>query len=146
MARLFGYFANQSDRIRCAMALEGDALALSSGVRVDGWGVGSYQGSEILLRRKPTELREGVDFRELVRDRRAIAAAVREVVAAMDEITDAAGQARSVLNLVVTNHFAMVALRRGMPMSWVRRNGIRDCAACRKQPDIAGREPKRVDH
>lgn len=236
MARLFGYFANQTDRIRCALAVEGDALALGNGVKLDGWGVGSYQGNEVLLRRKPTEQREGLDFRDLVRDlrtdcaivhartatvgtrslenthpfrfrqwlfahtgsvpgfadlrgklvealpdflarnvrgetdsevlfslflsfvhqtgrlddpeldRRAIATALQQVVQLVDAATDAAGQPRAVLNTVVTNHHAMVALRRGLPMSWVRRHGIRDCAVCRKQPDVMGREPKRLDH
>ena len=66
MARLFGYFSNQADRIRCALAVEGDVMALGNGVRVDGWGVGSYQGAEVLLRRKPTEHREGARDMERV--------------------------------------------------------------------------------
>jgi glutamine amidotransferase len=235
MARLFGYFANQVDRIRCALALEGAAVSLDDGVRVDGWGVGWYQAGEVLLRRKPTESRK-VDFQDLVRDlrtdaalvhvrhattgsrtlenthpfryrhwlfahtgqipgfealrpaivarlpdflqrnvrgetdselvfslflafvhetgrlddseldRRSIGAALQQTVVALDELADQAGQPRAVLNCIVTNHHAMVALRRGLPMAWVRRQGIRDCAACRKQPDVTGREPKRVDH
>jgi hypothetical protein len=40
----------------------------------------------------------------------------------------------------------MVALRRGNPMSWFKRQGVRDCAVCRKAPELTGREPRRVDH
>jgi glutamine amidotransferase len=79
-------------------------------------------------------------------DRRSIADALKQTVEILDEVADAGGQPRGVLNAVVTNHHAMVALRRGLPMAWIRRHGIRDCEACRKQPDVTGREPRRVDH
>lgn len=236
MARLFGYFANQSDRIRCALALESEALAIEQGIPADGWGVGSYQGGEVLLRRRPTEPRERVNLRDLVRDLRtdcalvhirsatagahtlentppfryrqwlfahtgsvpgfaalrsalmthvpdflarnvhgetdsevffhlflamvhktgrlddpeldrwSMVSALREALALMDQASSQAGQPPAMLNCIVTHGTAMVALRRGLPMFWHRRSGLRDCAACRRQPDVTGREPKRVDH
>jgi glutamine amidotransferase len=236
MARLIGYFANQSDRIRCAIAAEAGALNLGNDVPIDGWGVGSYQSGEVLLRRRPSELRDGVDFADLVHDlrtdcavvhvrsatvgnrslenthpfrvrqwifahtgsipgfeavrpaivaqlpdfllrnvrgetdsevlfslflsfihetgrlddpeldRRTLATALEQTVRFVDDASTKAQKPLATLNCVVTNHHAMVALRRGLPMNWVKRQGIRDCAVCRKQPEITGREPKRVDH
>jgi predicted glutamine amidotransferase len=236
MARLFGFLANQTDRIRCALTREAAGVALPSDARVDGWGVGSYQGGEVLLRKRPGEQQEPVDFLDLVRDlrtdaaiihvraasvgqrtldnthpfrfrqwlfahngkidrfdeardallerlpdflarnirgetdsevifatflsfvwetgrlddpevdRKLIAQALAQTVTAIDAITDARSLPRATLNCIVTNRFAMVALRRGLPMSWLKRTGIRDCAVCRKQPETTGREPKRMDH
>ena len=236
MARLFGYFANQADRFRCALELDAAALAVPAGTRIDGWGVGSYQSGEVLLRRTPTESRESVHFRDLVKDlrtdcalvhartatigprtlenthpfryrqwlfahtgsvpgfdvlrpkiiagipdflvrnvrgetdselifyqflafifetgriddpeldRKTVAAALRETVLALDKLADAEGQPRGRLNAVVTNHHCMVALRRGMPMAWMQRKGIKDCAVCRRPPEITGRDPRRMDH
>jgi predicted glutamine amidotransferase len=236
MARLFGYFSNQTDRLRCALAFEGSSLERQPTVRTDGWGIGFYQGSEVLLRRKPTEHRDRLNLADVVSDvrsdcvlahlrsatvghrslenthpfryrqwlfahngsipgfetlrdplfeslpdflqrsvrgvtdseilfhlflavihesgrlddpevdRKSIAAAVREMTSRLDSVSDKAGQSRATLNLVVTNHNAMVALRRGLPMAWVRRHGIRDCAICRKQPDVTSHEPKRINH
>ena len=231
MARLFGYFANQADRVRCALGRESVALRLSESIHSDGWGVGSYQGGEVLLRRKPTEPRESLRLLDLLHglrtdcaivhvrsatvgprtlqnthpfryrqwlfahngtlpgfaarrsqvlaeipdflargvlgdtdseavfhlflgfvhktgrlddpefDRASMATALRGTVEVIDR-TVGAGQ----LNLVVTNGHAMVALRRGLPLFWVRRQGLRDCAECRKPPEASGAEPKRVDH
>jgi predicted glutamine amidotransferase len=73
MARLVGYFANQTDRIRCALAHEGAALSFGA-ERIDGWGVGSYQGAEVLLRKHPTESREALDLLDLTRDLRTACA------------------------------------------------------------------------
>lgn len=70
MTRMFGYFANQTDRLRCALALDGPALAFGPGGRIDGWGLGSYQGSELLLRKRPSEQREAVQLADLVRELR----------------------------------------------------------------------------
>jgi glutamine amidotransferase len=236
MARLFGYFANQADRIRCALAFEGAAMSLGAEGRLEGWGVGSYQGGEVLLRRRPIESREGVEFSELVRDlrtdaalvyvreggrgprtmgdsppfrfrqwlfapsgavpglealrpaivarlpdflqramrsdsagellfslflagvhetgrlddgeldRRSIGAALQQMLVTLDAIAAEGGHPPASLACLATNHHAMVALSRGVPLAWVRRQGIRDCAACRKRPDVTGREPKRQDH
>jgi glutamine amidotransferase len=69
MARLVGYFANQTDRIRCALHLDAAAIDFGAG-GVDGWGVGSYQANEVLLRKRPTESRESLDLSALTRDLR----------------------------------------------------------------------------
>ena len=231
MTRLLGYLANQSDRIRCALTLEEATLHFGA-ARADGWGVGSYQGSDVLLRRKPTEARDTVKLLDLVRDlrttcaiahvrtatvgarsldnthpfryrhwlwahngtlpnfadarrklteevpehiarnvrgdtdselafhvflahvyrtgrledpdfdRASIAAALHETVQTIDRVCGPG----AVLNVIVTNGQSMVALRRGSPMSWFKRQGVRDCAVCRKAPELTGREPRRVDH
>jgi glutamine amidotransferase len=236
MARLFGYFANQSDRIRCALSYEGDAVSANAAQRADGWGVGSYQTGEVLLRRKPSERRESIHVSELVQglrtdcalvhlrsatigarslenthpfryrqwlfahtgsipgfaalrpavleqvpdflarsvrgetdseaffhlvlgqihrtgrlddpelDRASITTAIRDAVVALDALSAGAGQPRATLNCLLTNSHVLLALRRGLPMTWVRRQGIRDCAVCRRQPDVSGREPRRIDH
>ena len=236
MARLFGYFANQSDRIRCALAYEGDAVSSNTAQRADGWGVGSYQTGEVLLRRKPTEPRETIQVADLVQglrtdcavvhlrsatvgarslenthpfryrqwlfahtgsipgfvaqraalleqipehlarnvrgetdsevffhlilgeihrtgrlddpelDRASIVGAVRGAVVAIDATAKRFEQPPAVLNCILTNGHVVLALRRGKPMNWMRRLGIRDCAVCRKRPDVSGREARRVDH
>ncbi len=230
MTRMIGYFANQTDRIRCALTVEEPALHFGA-ERVDGWGVGSYQFGEVLLRKRPTDPREAVRLLDVVRDlrtgctiahvrtatvgprsldnthpfrhrqwlfahvgtlpgfaeqRRALVAEVPEhlarslrgdtdsevifflflsalhrmgqiddpeidaaaITAALGEAVDAVDRVcqGATINLMVTQGRAMVALRRGAPMSYVRRHGVRDCAVCRKAPEIAGREPRRVDH
>lgn len=236
MARLFGYLSNQTERIRCVLTRESAALALPEATRIDGWGVGSYQSGEVLLRKRPAGQREQVDFLELVRnlrtdaaivhvrtasvgprtlenthpfrsrqwlfahngridhfdvvrpellrrlpdhlarnirgetdselvfatflsfvwetgrvddpevDRRVISDAMRQTVQALDAATDAHGIARATLNCLVTNHHAMVALRRGLPMAWLKRTGLRDCEVCRKRADVSSQEPRRTDH
>lgn len=231
MTRMIGYFANQTDRTRCALTVEDPSLAFGA-ERVDGWGVGSYQFGEVLLRKRPTDPREAVRLLDVIRDlrtgclvahvrtatvgarsldnthpfrhhqwlfahtgtlprfaelRRALLDEIPEHITRtlrgdtdsevlfslflssvyrtgllddpdldrrviMDSLSDAADVIDRVcgpeagLNLVVTHGRAMVALRRGGPMSYVRRHGIRDCAVCRKAPEITGREPRRVDH
>jgi len=235
MARLVGYFANQSDRLRCALVREGPAVR-GPHDHVDGWGVGSYQYGEVLLRRKPTEHRPTLDVLDLVSDlrtdtavvhlrqasvgactlenthpfryrqwlfahngsvsafgelrarlsqavpdfllrgvrgetdsellfalflgivhetgriddpevdRRYLVDAVAKTVATVDAATDALGLPRSSLNCVLTNGTSLVAVRRGLPMAWIRRQGLRDCDVCRRLPDLPGRDPKRIDH
>jgi predicted glutamine amidotransferase len=231
MARLVGYFANQTDRIRCALALESPAIAFGA-ERIDGWGVGSYQSGEVLLRRRPTESREALDLGDLTRDlrtscalahartatvgarsldnthpfrhhqwlfahtgtlprfgdaRAAILAGVPDhlaralrgdtdsevifyaflgavyragrledpdfdaqgVTAALAETVervDRACGAEAPMCLAVTHGQAMVAFARGAPLSYILRRGVRDCAVCRRPPDVAGREARRVDH
>jgi len=231
MARLVGYFANQTDRIRCALRLDGPAIAFGA-ERIDGWGVGSYQGGEVLLRKRPAESREALDLADLTRDlrtscalaharsatvgarsldnthpfrhhqwlfahtgtlprfgeaRREILAGVPEhlargvrgdtdseamffaflgavyragrledpdfdrqsIAAALGEAVDAVDRAcgePAPMCAVVTHGHAMVAFARGAPLSYLLRRGIRDCAACRRAPELAGRDARRADH
>lgn len=231
MSRLFGYFANQTDRLRCALTAEASALAFG-GDRADGYGFGSYQFGEVLLRRKPLEPRDTLDLPAVVRelrtgclvahardashgarmldntqpfrhrhwvfamagalpggraqhgalrdtapdhlartargdtdaeavfvallgvlhrrgsledhdlDRSAMAAALFEALDVVDGVCGASAK----LNLVLTHGRAMAALRRGPPMAWARRNGLRDCEVCRRDHEVPGRAPHRVDH
>ncbi len=233
MTRLLGYFANQADRLPCALEAESAALSLDRPMRCDGWGVGTYQGGEPLLRRKPSDPREEIHLLDLVRglrtscavvhvrsatvgprsidnthpfrhrqwlfahhgtlpdfatrrqdllagipdflirsirgdtdsevlfyrflaavhetgrlddpefDRSAILTALRETVVGLDQTL---GVASATLNLVVTNSHSMVALRRGAPMAWVRRHGLRDCPVCRRPSDTPGRPPRALHH
>ena len=230
MTRMIAFLANQTDRVRCAVSQEVDALRFGEGT--GAWGVGSVQSGEVLLRRRPVIGREAPSLPEMVRDLRTgslIACARRTEEARRPEETvppwrfrqwlcavdgdltamapwresldralpdflarnargdgadervahllfaqlhgegrlddpdldragvmAALGEAADVvdrvcgpdggLNLLVTNGRTLVALRRGAPMSWARRNGLRDCPVCRKAPEITGREPRRVDH
>jgi glutamine amidotransferase len=59
--------ANDPQRIRCAL-YPGRALLASDLKTVDGWGVGFYQGGEVLLQRRPKPPPGPVDFYEVVRD------------------------------------------------------------------------------
>lgn len=66
MLRMLGYAANQLDRLRFALAAERAALQVDEPVRCDGWGVGSYQSGELLLRRRPSDARETLRLPELL--------------------------------------------------------------------------------
>lgn len=68
MTRMLGYLANQTDRVRCAVSQELDALAFGAGA--DAWGLGSFQSGEVLLRRRPVSDAGGARLQEMVRDLR----------------------------------------------------------------------------
>jgi len=70
MGRLLGYMANRSDRLRDVLHQErpllgGDAQA------VDGWGIGFYQGDEVLHKKRPAPTGEPVDLEAIAGDVRA---------------------------------------------------------------------------
>jgi len=72
MSRLFAYMGNDQDRVKCALyparsLLVADGAAASS---FDAWGLGFYQGAEVLLQRRPKPPAEPVDFYSLTRDLR----------------------------------------------------------------------------
>ncbi|MDB4968601.1 MAG: glutamine amidotransferase, class-II [Myxococcales bacterium] len=72
MSRLFAYMGNDQDRVKCALhpahkLLVADGAAQSS---FDAWGLGFYQGGEVLLQRRPKPPTEPVDFYALVKDLR----------------------------------------------------------------------------
>jgi glutamine amidotransferase len=72
MSRLFAYMGNDQDRVKCALyparsLLVADGAAATS---FDAWGLGFYQGSEVLLQRRPKPPAEPVDFYALTRDLR----------------------------------------------------------------------------
>jgi glutamine amidotransferase len=75
MSRLFAYMANDPDRVRCALhparrLLVADANVGDAPAHFDGWGIGFYQGGEILLQRRPKAPVEPVDFYAVARELR----------------------------------------------------------------------------
>jgi len=72
MARLFGLLGNRSDLTGRVLAFERDALRVKNvGPGAVGWGLGFYQGGEVLIRRRPIDEREEIDVAQLGADVRA---------------------------------------------------------------------------
>ncbi len=67
MARLFGLLGNRSDLTGRVLAFERDALRVR-GAGTVGWGLGFYQGGEVLIRRRPIDEREEIDVAALGSD------------------------------------------------------------------------------
>jgi predicted glutamine amidotransferase len=72
MARLVGFIGNRPDLGARVIELEGRALDArrTSGV-TPGWGIGFYQGGEILLKRRPLDDRAEIKMTDITRDVRA---------------------------------------------------------------------------
>ena len=83
MARLFGLMGNRADLVGRVLAAEGDVLragreATHAGDDSQpmastplGWGMGFYQGGEVLLRRRPLDDRPEIDLAKQAADVRA---------------------------------------------------------------------------
>ena len=71
MARLFGLIGNRADLAGRILASETDALRVRSRGAPLGWGVGFYQGGEVLMRRRPIDDREEIDVARNAADVRA---------------------------------------------------------------------------
>jgi glutamine amidotransferase len=77
MARLFGLIGNRPDLAGRVLALESDALRVethpSPGGTASpvGWGIGFYQGGEVLMRRRPLDEHTSIDLAKLAGDVRA---------------------------------------------------------------------------
>jgi glutamine amidotransferase len=71
MARLFGMIGNRPDLGGRALAQEADALRARAKGSPLGWGVGFYQGGEVLMRRRPIDDRGEIDVAKLAADVRA---------------------------------------------------------------------------
>jgi glutamine amidotransferase len=72
MSRLFAYMGNDQDRAKCAL-YSARALLVADGAAqktYDGWGLGFYQGGEVLLQRRPKPPADPVDFYALARELR----------------------------------------------------------------------------
>src|SRR5947208_14210529 len=71
MARLFGLIGNRADLAGRVLGFESDPLRVRarSGTQL-GWGVGFYQGGEVLMRRRPIDGDE-VDVAKIATDVRA---------------------------------------------------------------------------
>ena len=72
MARLLGFISNRPDLGARVVEQEGRALSVrrKSGV-TPGWGVGFYQGGEILLKRRPIDDRPEIQVLDMIKDLRA---------------------------------------------------------------------------
>jgi glutamine amidotransferase len=71
MARLFGIIGNRPDLTARVLAFEVDALRARSKGMPLGWGLGFYQGGEVLMRRRPIDERSELDVPKLAADVRA---------------------------------------------------------------------------
>src|SRR5579884_2072825 len=71
MARLFGIIGNRPDLAARVLAFEADALRARSKAAPLGWGLGFYQGGEVLMRRRPIDERQELDVAKLAGDVRA---------------------------------------------------------------------------
>ncbi|HEY1956155.1 MAG TPA: class II glutamine amidotransferase [Polyangiaceae bacterium] len=73
MARLFGLLGNRADLTGRVLAFEREALRVKNGGAggAVGWGLGFYQGGEVLIRRRPIDERDDIDVAQLGADVRA---------------------------------------------------------------------------
>jgi len=73
MARLFGLLGNRADLTGRVLAFEREALRVKNGGHEGavGWGLGFYQGGEVLIRRRPIDERDEIDVAQLGADVRA---------------------------------------------------------------------------
>jgi predicted glutamine amidotransferase len=71
MARLFGIIGNRPDLAARVLAFEAEALRARSKGTPLGWGLGFYQGGEVLMRRRPIDERPEIDVAKLAADVRA---------------------------------------------------------------------------
>jgi len=68
MGRLIGLMATRADRLRDVFRQESAALGRPSAKRADGWGLGFFQGGEILHRKRPQPGGETIDWEEIAGD------------------------------------------------------------------------------
>jgi predicted glutamine amidotransferase len=71
MARLFGLIGNRTDLAGRVLASEADALRVQAKGQPLGWGIGFYQGGEVLMRRRPIDDRPTIEVAALAADLRA---------------------------------------------------------------------------
>jgi predicted glutamine amidotransferase len=71
MARLFAMIGNRPDLGGRALAFETEQLRVRSKGTPLGWGIGFYQGGEVLMRRRPIDDRTDIDVAKLAADVRA---------------------------------------------------------------------------
>jgi glutamine amidotransferase len=72
MARLFGLIGNRADLAGRVLASEKDALSVHARGGQLGWGIGFYQGGEVLMRRRPIhDHHAAIDVAKIASDVRA---------------------------------------------------------------------------
>jgi glutamine amidotransferase len=68
MARLIGYMANRADRLRDAFHQERAAVTRMPTDQSGAWGVGFYQGDEVLYKKQPTPDGQPIDWDAIVQN------------------------------------------------------------------------------
>jgi glutamine amidotransferase len=71
MARLFGLIGNRTDLAGRVLAFEADALRVQARGAPLGWGIGFYQGGEVLMRRRPIDDNTTIEISRVAGDVRA---------------------------------------------------------------------------
>ena len=71
MARLFGLIGNRPDLVGRVLDLESEALVARTRGSPLGWGIGFYQGGEVLMRRRPIDDRAEIHPSKLAEDVKA---------------------------------------------------------------------------
>jgi len=62
MGRLIGYMANRADRLADALHQEREVIALPPSDQPAGWGIGFYQGGEVLHKKRPLFEGRAIDW------------------------------------------------------------------------------------
>lgn len=68
MGRMIGYMANRTDRLRDALHQEREAIAIGPNKQPVGWGVGFYQGGEVLHKKRPHVDQMPMDYQSIAAD------------------------------------------------------------------------------
>ena len=68
MARLVGYMANRADRLAAALYQERAVVAPPPATGPTGWGLGFYQGGEVLHKKRPQFDPHGFDWGKVAKD------------------------------------------------------------------------------
>ncbi len=71
MGRLLGYMANRADRLRDALHQERAVIAVPPSDKPAGWGIGFYQGGEVLHKKRPLFEGDPLDWEQVARDVRS---------------------------------------------------------------------------
>ncbi len=76
MGRLIGYMANRADRLRDALHQEREVIAPPATLEPAGWGIGFYQGGEVLHKKRPLLDGHDIDWSEVAANVRSDCAVV----------------------------------------------------------------------
>ncbi len=71
MGSLIGYMANRADRLLDALQQERAALTLPGSGETTGWGIGFYQGGEVLHKKRPLLKGDELDLEAIAKDVRS---------------------------------------------------------------------------
>ncbi|MFW5876605.1 MAG: class II glutamine amidotransferase [Myxococcota bacterium] len=71
MGRLLGYMANRADRLRDALYQERETIAPPPSDQTGGWGIGFYQGGEVLHKKRPVPETDALEWERIAQDVRS---------------------------------------------------------------------------